>query len=42
MNNATFNFTEVGKCSNSVAEKVDYSNPDNAKKVIKGDLGIFI
>ena len=37
-----FKLTEVGVCANSFAESVDYKNPDTPKKVIKGDLGIFI
>ena len=37
-----FKLTQVGVCQNSIAEKVDYSNPDNPKKVIKGNLEIFI
>lgn len=37
-----FKFTEVGVCPGSLAERVDYAHPSNPKKIVKGNLELFI
>lgn len=37
-----FKFTEVAICKGSVADNLDYNNPNHVKRSIQGDLQILI
>ena len=37
-----FKFTEVACCKESLALSIDYEDPKNIKKCVKGDLDVMI